>query len=139
VNVDRVAAIAGTLLAVTGIAIGFWLLGSPIHRRMLADDRQRSRDLSSIAVAIRKEAQPPAAYPGSLSPKRFDGTSAIYDPVSRKPYVYQRMSSDRFRLCATFALPSDPNDDDQVWPILPELGVHGAGYRCFSFRMRPDA
>jgi hypothetical protein len=100
----------------------FVTIGSPNHARAEALDRQRVSDLGDAAAELHEDygAGPlPAALP---QPR--------HDPVSGKPYQYQRLNDNRYRLCATFELPTPP--EQRAGPDVNTFWHHPAGRFCYT-------
>jgi hypothetical protein len=129
-SVDRLAAIFAAILLALGIAAGFWLIGSPAHRRSIAEDEQRQSDLSQIVRGVRERPEIPRDLRVSTT-LRPDGTNALADPASEIPYEYRRLSKERFRVCATFDANAEPGGE--TYSYVPELRDHGSGHQCFVF------
>jgi hypothetical protein len=117
-------AIAATAVTiVSGVVVAAFLtIGPPNRARAEALDRQRLRDLGDAAAELHEDysAQP---LPVALTHPR-------HDPVSDKPYDYQRLSGNRYRLCATFDLPTPP--DQPYNPDASGFWRHPAGRFCYT-------
>jgi hypothetical protein len=133
---ERVGLLAAALVVAGGLVSGFALIGSPSHQRDLELDRRRVGDLSDAAAAVQARFHPgddrtmvplPAALPHDLVVQYGNRAIETTDPRDHRPYVYVRESPTRYRLCATFALPStDEGGYGRSWP-------HGAGLHCYRF------
>jgi hypothetical protein len=127
---ERIAGIAVFGLVVAGVAIGFATIGPPQHVRLIELDHQRVNDLQSIENSVRdvdslRRSQTVIAPPRS----RLDWPR---DPVTRQPYEYRRETATRYRLCATFGLPSAADPTDSV----PARWRHGQGRACYHLDAR---
>ena len=134
---ERVGLFAAALVVTGGLAGGFALIGSPPHQRELELDRRRVADLAEAAGALQRRFHPgddgtqislPAALPRDLVVQYVNRAVETTDPRDHRAYVYVRESPTRYRLCATFALPSASGDGGygDGWP-------HGAGPQCYRF------
>jgi hypothetical protein len=120
---ERVAGAAVFAVVAVSIAIGFATIGPPQHVRLVELDQRREFDLRDIEARLHLESNERPSNAGSALPDR-PVDSWPHDPVTRKPYEYHRESAARYRLCATFALPSDADANDAPWR-------HGAGRTCY--------
>jgi hypothetical protein len=116
---DRLAGIAAFAVVVAGVAIGFATIGTPQHVRLVERDHRRVSDLERIEAALRVDPSTRGTALPALAGRRWPR-----DPLTGKPYVYLRETATRYRLCATFELPSDAAEDDGFWR-------HGPGLTCF--------
>ena len=121
-TVSRAIAVAAILIVAAIVVAAFVTIGSPNHTRAEALDRQRVSDLGDAAAELHEDygAGPlPAALP---QPR--------HDPVSGKPYQYQRLNDNRYRLCATFELPTPP--DQRAGPYTNTFWHHPPGRFCYT-------
>jgi hypothetical protein len=126
-SVDRIAAWASSLVVAATVLAGLWLGGSPDGERLRRLDERRVQDLQQIARTLEGRARREGALPETpaalVDGLRLDGLPT--DPVSGRPYRYERLAPDRFRLCADFAARSS-DGPDTFWD-------HGNGPACFEF------
>jgi hypothetical protein len=138
-KLSRTIGIGAFFLVTLGLIAGFLAAGSPQHARQLALDSQRACDLQALTEAIAEHARGvpgamlPAHLPASYAGQHGDGSSAAADPVTHRPYEYQRIGPQRYRVCATFALASETAANR-----IPNW-QHGAGRQCFERRIDGDA
>ncbi|HEY0382318.1 MAG TPA: hypothetical protein VGC72_08975 [Candidatus Elarobacter sp.] len=118
---ERIAGIAVFAVVIGGIALGFAAIGPPQHVRLAELDRRRMYDLQDIESRLHLESNQRPSDAGAAVPDR-PADAWPRDPVTRRPYEYHRETAGRYRLCATFALPSD--DEESRWR-------HGAGRTCY--------
>jgi hypothetical protein len=139
---ERIGLLAAALVVAGGLVGGVALIGSPAHQRDLELDRRRAGDLAEVAAALQQRFHPgddrtqvplPAALPPDLVVQYLNRAVETTDPRDHRPYVYVRESPTRYRLCATFALPSA--DDGGYRPGWP----HGAGLHCYRFDLTGGA
>jgi hypothetical protein len=129
-------------LAVAGIAIvwGIVLVGSPASERLRKFDDRRVENLRSLQDAVYNIVydyrpydaiqKPVRSIPATVedvvsSTKEFKLETS--DPETGVPYDYVVLSSETFKLCATFTYERSV-DYDLLWN-------HGSGYQCFSFNL----
>jgi hypothetical protein len=134
---DRIAATVACGLVAAGVIAGFSLTGSPQNMRTQALDRRRADDLRAVVEAVQRRyaqsdtvhaASLPDQLPPTLRASRSDGSDARHDPVTGSPYRYARETRTRFRLCATFALADDRQNNYDLAP-------HAAGRVCYRFKL----
>jgi hypothetical protein len=121
-TVARVIAAAAIVIVAALVVAAFLTIGPPNRARAEALDRQRLRDLGDAAAEIHEDysAGPvPAALP-----------HPPHDPVSGKAHEYQRLSNTRYRLCATFELPTPPDQPSN--PDASTFWHHPAGRFCYT-------
>jgi hypothetical protein len=125
---ERIAGIVTFVLVAGGVALGFAATGSPQRMRLVELDRRRVENLTSLADDLRDGygARGAPRLPDRLS-RTDDPDPRKRDPQTGKPYEYEREGAKRFRLCATFALASEPTTDTR------DAWAHGAGRTCFRF------
>jgi hypothetical protein len=134
----RIMGLSTVLLVGAGVWAGFAAAGSPQHARELALDAQRQSDLWAISDELTFTNSPDALAPAGLparivATRRLDGSSTATDPVTHKPYEYDRIGVTQYRLCATFALASDPLEGTQAHLR------HRAGRSCYRFDVRSSS
>lgn len=129
VSFDKAFAIAATVAVAAGVVAGFWVLGTPGRQRAVAADRQRLRDLQSIAFDLHMRSQ---NQPDEFQlPAQLDPSQMREDPLTNEPYEYQRLSESRFELCAEF------DTDSSSYPLQnatqsAEFWQHPEGRHCFE-------
>ena len=143
---DRLYVVAACLLVVAGVAAGFAAIGSPAHARQLRADQQRVEDLSTISKALHTlySGRLPPALPHDLATQYYDQARSgafllpkrdfTRDPQTHQPYPYLRIGSNEYRLCATFAIPSEAEEGADRPP--PGFWAHDAGRKCYSLDAR---
>jgi len=132
-----VATVAAALVVIAGLIV----VGSPSHARERRLDEMRVDDLNSLSVAIDEYWSKHSALPDVSD--SLVATHQIeklpVDPQSRAPYTYLMSGERSYRLCATFAQPSDTAKATDVrdWTFLnsgrhSHSWRHGAGESCFD-------
>ena len=148
------AGAAATIAAALVVIAGLITVGSPSRARERKLDRLRVEDLSRLANLVDGFWMKQAALPQSLDSlatmRLVDRVPT--DPQTHLPYTYLVSGERSYRLCATFAQPSDSNaapiygDGDIVFstgaggtPIArePHSWRHGAGESCFDLTPPP--
>ncbi|WP_035994358.1 hypothetical protein [Leptolyngbya sp. KIOST-1] len=128
---DQAFAGAATVAVAAAIAAGFWVLGTPGRQRDIAADRQRVRDVATIAQRLheRYTAADDFELPDTLS-----AIDAPSDPLTRQPYEYARIGDRTFELCATFATDSSTHRlSDRTRNPEAARWQHPQGRHCFEF------
>lgn len=121
----------GAAVAIVSMVAALWAAGSPFHQRLLRLDARRVDDLRAIQRSVETYCEREGVLPATLdsladTPATF--VRNIADPVTGKPYGYDRVDGDSYTLTATFDLPSD--QDQPVWN-RDGFFQHGAGERAF--------
>ncbi|MDQ2767455.1 MAG: hypothetical protein M3Y30_09900 [Gemmatimonadota bacterium] len=143
------AGAAATIAAVLAVIAGLITLGTPSRARERRLDRLRIEDLASLASLIDgywvKRAVLPQSLDSLVALRMVDRVPT--DPQNRTPYTYLASGERSYRLCATFAQPSDSEaapvgrNEDIIFttgvggtPIAREHHSwrHGAGESCFD-------
>jgi len=131
---NRLAAVISSTVVFLVIIVGLVVSGSPGQRRQLRFDQQRVSDLQRLSNQLEQYWQRNEVLPPTLS-GLVDGTRVAAvpdDPESGSPYEYLIDGPRSFRLCATFALPSEEDPYQTFWN-------HSSGRTCFSFLAEPSA
>ena len=116
---DRNFGYVAAAAACIGVALGFWVLGSPSYRRQLSADNRRVQDLRSIAFELH-------ARPGPLPSSLREVRSNRRDPVSGAEYEYNAQAGTGYSLCAVFSATAP-----EELPHSP-FWKHGQGRECFD-------
>ena len=122
-KLPHVFAAAVALLVIAGLVLGFTTIGPPNHARDLAIDQKRVDDLQDIAGRLRTRYRDTGQLPTTL-PSNF---ARSRDPVTNQPYVYRRIDTSHFMLCATFTAPSEREDNTGT-----SFWSHGEGPKCYT-------
>lgn len=129
--------LAGVSLVVgVAVVLGFLAVGTPREERRRDLDRKRVESLRELAQVILTDSRDGRIHrdlPAALDAATIPGyVGARYvDPVTRKPFGFRKLGSDRFELCATFDTERKESDLES-W----EAGwSHAAGPACFEFRL----
>lgn len=104
---NKLLFVLAALMVGGAILGGIWVAGGPEHARMQKRDQQRLHDIRDLVDFIKCEL-PNEPLPASLPAVDFcDGKKLrkpLVDPATGAPYVYERTSEDRFKVCATLEL-----------------------------------
>jgi hypothetical protein len=131
------AGLAATVAALLAVIAGLVVLGSPSRARARRLDDLRIADLARISGALdtywKKHADLPAGLDTLRADNMFDRVPT--DPATHAPYTYHASGERSYRLCATFAQPSDTSRHERFIEGV-DLGsrpwTHGAGESCFD-------
>ncbi len=130
------AGVAATIAAALVVIAGLLTLGLPSHARERKLDGIRVEDLSQLSRAVDAYWDTHAALPDSLTSliasHQVDRVSN--DPQSGAPYTYVVNGARSYRLCATFAQPTDTTERARIDVYMPanRSWRHGAGESCFD-------
>lgn len=127
-NVPRTAGWASAAVVAAAVIAGFVISGSPeVQRQKRLDDRRVSH-LQQLTAALDGYWHDHGTLPEELSVV-LDGRRLSHmpsDPVTGLGYPYEWLSPSRYRLCAEFAVASQPGDAQEFWS-------HPAGRECYEF------
>lgn len=148
-KMTRLAAIGSSILILTAIVIGFFIVGSPSEQRVRRLDEQRVNDLGSLQSQIVNYWQQKGELPANLSLLHdpLYGYEAPVDPVTGEPYEYEAAGELDFILCATFDTDFDPTSMAYGYeyprPVMMggqgmNLWTHGVGRTCFDRHIDPQ-
>ena len=131
------AAIAATAAALAAIAGGLFVIGTPSHARERRLDNLRVSDLARISNNVDAYWKKHEALPAGLDTLRSDGLLRRMpkDPITGTAYTYHPSGERSYRLCATFAQPTD-SANRETYVDGESIGAHswthGAGESCFD-------
>ncbi|MBI5421419.1 MAG: hypothetical protein HZA35_03895 [Parcubacteria group bacterium] len=134
------------------IVTGFWLIGSPMQERLRKFDERRVNDLQSLQGEVMNYWRNKSELPKNLVSLNDDirDFRIPKDPMTGQDYEYAVIASERFSLCASFALQSDVSkNNNSSWSMAPwvttmeikpsshdgyvsEAWGHGGGRVCFD-------
>jgi len=132
----------GIIFVLIAIVMGFITVGSPSKQRAIRFDEQRMQDLFVIQSKIISYWIAYGVLPDSLikadtmDPAPAFGSSIHNDPVTNKPYEYNKTTSNSYELCATFDVSSNEIKKSQGMPTVPDTNMelswdHNIGRTCF--------
>lgn len=130
-------------LVVTAVVVAsFFLIGSPVDRRLQRLDEKRINDLSSIQNGIINYWQQKNKLPDSLEELNNDLNyfTVPRDTESNKDYTYEALDRYQFKLCADF---STENNTESLYDRPVTYGVeskwsYGKGNNCFTRTIDPE-
>jgi hypothetical protein len=127
VTLSRAIGLAAIVTVAAIVAAAFATIGPPGRARTEALDQERVSDLGTIAAELHDGYNSGDALPAAVPEQKRD-------PVTKKPYEYRRTGDERYKLCATFDLPtpSRPGVDMDV----AAFWHHPAGRFCYTFDAR---
>jgi hypothetical protein len=128
----RVLFAAATVVVSAAVVATIIVLGPPSQHRKVQLDSIRTGNLQTFQQLVVSFAKLHKRLPENLATLVNEpgyGPPPT-DPESGASYAYERLSSDRFQVCATFDLPTDSRSlsDAQTW-------THHAGKQCFELRV----
>ncbi|TCV97208.1 hypothetical protein EC912_101203 [Luteibacter rhizovicinus] len=131
-NGVRLLAVVVSIVMVVAVVAAICVEGTPQHQRELRTDKIRIADLDRLSVAIRAYEGTKGVLPETLAAS--GAVMAIVDPVTGAPYEYGITGKSTWRLCATFAEPSEPEARDTfvVEGAFHLPRQHVAGRQCFD-------
>ena len=132
------AGAAATIAAALAVVTGLVMLGTPSRARERRMDELRASDLAQLSTAIdeywNKHAVLPAVLDSLVSGRQLDRLPS--DPESNSSYKYVVSGDHAYRLCATFAQPTDtmlpPRSNDYLGRSTHHSWRHGKGESCFD-------
>jgi hypothetical protein len=138
-SAGRLLSIIASVVMLGAVLGGWYVLGTPVHQRELRLDNQRVLALSLIATGIHQYWTQHDALPGDLDATDIQARWRS-DPVTGKPYVYNRQDKETYSLCAEFDTSSDGLEKD-FGEAMPRTYVptgatwkHPTGMHCFRFQ-----
>ncbi|UCG73836.1 MAG: hypothetical protein JSV45_05550 [Chromatiales bacterium] len=126
-TLNRLVAIAATVVVICVGLVGLYLSGSPAEQRLLRLDERRVRDLNQLANATQRYWQEQGELPATLQ-QLVDGrrlNKLPVDPDSGQAYEYTA-GDKKFTLCAEFSRATEDATTIEFWQ-------HPAGQHCFDF------
>lgn len=131
------AGIAATIAAALAVVAGLITLGKPSHARDRRLDELRVGDLSRLSDEVdvywTRHAVLPPTLDSLVSQNQLDRVPV--DPQTSSAYTYMASGERSYRLCATFAQPSDttlPPRYAEGVGVTKHSWRHGAGESCFD-------
>lgn len=134
--------LAGVVLVV--VIAGFYLSGSPFEQRRVRFDEQRLSDLQQIQYQLTEYWIAKQALPATLVDVQSPLTGFVLplDPNTHEAYGYEKVSTLKFSLCATFDTTSDSASKNRdTYPVKQssmDFWDHGIGRTCFERTIDPD-
>lgn len=142
--IPKKSAIASSIIAVASIVLGFVLVGSPMHQRLVRFDETRVQDLSMIQSQITNYYSLKQVLPASLADLEnpLMGFTVPVDPNTGASFEYSVKSPLSFELCATFdaASPGGAKDFSRPYGVYApynESWTHDDQRTCFTRTIDP--
>lgn len=143
--------VAGTIVVViVAVVLGFFLIGSPSHRRAVRFDERRVQDLQNLQYQVINYWQLKEKLPGALGDLKNDISGFVppTDPQTKAAYEYSVVDTRVFQLCATFTTDANTvSSQETPRPFAPypyegkpygDNWQHGAGRTCFTRTIDPQ-
>jgi hypothetical protein len=118
--------------SVAAVAAGLAIIGPPWVQREMAIDQRRAEDLNALRWEIEARWQTQDRLPTTLDELGPEWAAMTVDPETGAAYEYETTGARSYRLCATFAHPTDTPDDPR-W--MGDFEVHSAGRHCFDLEV----
>ena len=141
------------IILAASLVAGFFIVGSPKEERLRRFDEQRVQNLQNLQEEIISFWMNKGKLPANLSDLKNDITGFYppIDPENGSQYVYEIVGSEKFKLCATFNLPSLSQEERLGFPQNVKIAQpypmgnyynqnwnHGMGYVCFERTIDKD-
>ncbi len=131
---SMVFGVFATAVVVAALIAAMFVLGPPSAQRRRKMDEVRVQDLSSLEMTVNGYFKLHGALPAGLDvlAKEPGYRVARQDPDTGKPYEYQILSADSYRLCADFAVDPSTEPYNSFGGYTDVAWAHGRGHRCFD-------
>jgi hypothetical protein len=129
----RLAIVASVVVLATVVA-AVVVTGSPSAQRQAKLDVRRVQDLVRVVAAIDAQVKETGVLPASLPTlaEKPGAGLAIVDPVTAKPYEFQKTGPRSYRLCADFSTDTSVTPPStRNWSGKNDW-LHGSGRQCFA-------
>lgn len=123
----------GAAVAIVSMLAALYTAGSPFRQRQLRLDARRVGDLRAIQQNVETYFDRKSVIPAKLEALAGDPATFLRnttDPVTGRPYRYERIDADTYTLTAEFDLPSPPEQDQPAWS-RDGFFNHAAGEQSF--------
>lgn len=145
-NISKIVAICTSVIFITSIVAGFFLVGSPAHQRAIRLDNQRVSDLQNIQMNILNYWTQKGSIPQNLKQLQdpMSGFIVPVDPSTKTEYTYRVTDVHAFELCASFSeATQDENASASRYTFpnnsgLSDVWTHGSGNVCFKRTIDPE-
>lgn len=130
-------------IVTASIIAGFFIVGSPQEERLRRFDERRVSDLQQLQSAVINYYLAKDTLPQNFI-ELSANASIPRDPETNMLYEYIITNKETFSLCATFALPSLPENGSYPIPKSPYGTIdetnwdHGTGHACFPKKIDKD-
>jgi hypothetical protein len=123
VSIQRAITLAIGVMLVVAVAVGFSIIGTPAHERLIAIDAQTIDQMKSIAAELARDRHDRGTLPATLS--------RVHDGEAGSAISYRRLDASRFTLCSVFYTTSSPDEEPGY--------AHRRGHVCFSYDVSGDS
>lgn len=123
----------GAAVAIVSMLAALYTAGSPFRQRQLRLDARRVGDLRAIQQKVETYFKRKSVIPAKLEALAEDPATFLQnttDPVTGRPYRYERIDADTYTLTAEFDLPSPPEQKQPAWN-RDGFFNHAAGEQSF--------
>lgn len=138
--ISRNVAWGASAVIVASIVLGFFLVGSPAHQRLVRFDDQRANDLSTIQSVVNDYYAQEGTLPATLSD--ITGGYSLFtpptDPATNESYTYTVTSETTYEVCATFVTESTETSPRGDYYAYNTDWTHGIGTTCFTREVKPS-
>jgi hypothetical protein len=130
------------IFVAAAIVTGIFLVGSPMHQRLVRFDDRRLSDLQNIQYQVSNYFVSKGRLPASLEEMKGLNEFVVPTDPEDKAYEYSVTGDMQFKLCATFSLPSEGQKDGRSAIYESPYGKpaisnwdHAAGRDCFDLKL----
>ncbi len=136
--------ISSSAAVIFSLAIGFYVMGSPLTQRLKRFDAERVNDLVSIQWQIINYWQKKGELPKNIGELNdpISGFVVPTDPDTGTAYRYSFLGDKSFELCSRFSLESEKSAASLAKPLYVspenENWSHKQGENCFERKIDPE-
>ncbi len=111
----------------------FGQVGSPVAQHLIAYDKTRLTNFSTIRSSIDTYYSTNRELPKSLSSLSY--VTGTTDPETKKPYDYLPATDGKYQLCTTFSTDSTKQDKYTLNPYGSKPISYKKGYACVTYEV----
>jgi len=125
------------VVVVAAVAIGFWIVGSPIQARKHVLDERRSEAIGNIRIAVQSYFRAKGKLPVSLS--KLDAPyQDRQDPSTGRDLDYAVTGERSYRVCADFETDTTHETRYEYYqPDSVDYYKHAKGHFCYDLEVKP--
>lgn len=131
---------ASLVFVVATLVSGFVFVESPTETRNLKHDQGVVNKLSQIDSAVNEYYYEKKKMPENMQEIRgavvYLGDKEVRDESTGQEFVYEKMSENRYKLCATFFTASKDYENNMEYGYYDKRWEHGAGYQCLEQKIQ---
>ncbi len=131
-SVERIIIVTASLAVVGAIFAGLYVIGPPSRQRLRRIDERRMQDLNELSIAVDNYWNHNKKLPATMEELCKHSCSNAKDPVSQRPYIYEKTGPKAYKFCADFALESDESSPSGRYYYPQFKWKHKAGHDCFD-------